>query len=226
MSDGTRFDLHVHSAHSPDSHLALEEIVARLSYVGLRGFALTDHNTTAGHAALAQLQERYRSYLLVPGVEVSTAEGHLLALGVGASPPPRRPISETVEWVRARGGEAVPSHPFRRSHGIGRRVAESLGVAALETRNGHNSELTNLRAAELAARRGFGETGGSDAHAPGDLGRAYTEFEDEVSGVDDVLEAIRRKRTRADGKSMPLGGRLRIGFRSALLRAGRGFRPI
>jgi|HubBroStandDraft_1064217.scaffolds.fasta_scaffold08482_2 predicted metal-dependent phosphoesterase TrpH len=226
MSDGTRIDLHVHSVHSPDSRLALNEIVSRLSYVGLRGFALTDHNSVGGHAALAQLQARYPAYLFVPGVEVSTLDGHLLALGVSEAPPPGRPIAETIDWVRARGGEAVPSHPFRRVHGIGRRLAESIPVNALETRNGHNSEIDNLRAAEVAARRGLGETGGSDAHSIGNLGRTYTEFEGSLSSVDDVLEAIRTKRSRANGKSMPLGGRLRRSLRSALLRVGRGFRPI
>ena len=226
MNDGGRIDLHVHSAYSPDSRLTLDEIVARLSYVGLRGFALTDHNSVRGHAALRQLQDRYPSYLFVPGVEVSTLEGHLLALGVNETPPVRRPIAETIEWVRAHGGESVPSHPFRRSHGIGRRVAESVAVNALETRNGHNSEIDNLRASDIAARRGLAETGGSDAHALDDLGRTYTEFTDPVASVEDVLDAIRRKRSAADGKSMPLGGRFRRGFRSALLRVGRGFRPI
>jgi predicted metal-dependent phosphoesterase TrpH len=226
MSDGGRFDLHVHSVHSPDSKLALEEIVGRLSYAGLRGFALTDHNSVRGHGSLAELQARHPGYLFVPGVEVSTSEGHLLAFGVGEAPPPHRPIAETVEWVRARGGESVPSHPFRRSHGIGRRVAETVNVAGLETRNGHNSEIDNLRAADVAARRGLAETGGSDAHALVDLGRTYTEFQDPIASVDELLEAVRRKRTVADGKSMPWGGRVRWGLRSALLRAARGFGPV
>jgi predicted metal-dependent phosphoesterase TrpH len=226
MSDGGRFDLHVHSAYSPDSRLPLEGIAARLPYVELRGFALTDHNTVRGHAALAQLQARFPSYLFVPGVEISTLEGHLLAFGVHEAPVPGRPIVETVEWVRAHGGEAIPSHPFRRSHGIGRRVADTIAVPALETRNGHNSEVANLRAADTAARRGLGESGGSDAHVASDVGRAYTEFEDAVRTVDDLLEALRRKRGVAHGKSMPFGGRVRLGFRSALLRAGRGFRPV
>jgi predicted metal-dependent phosphoesterase TrpH len=226
MSDGARLDLHVHSRHSPDSRLSLEEIVGRLSYVGLRGFALTDHNTVKGHATLAELQARYPTYLFVPGVEVSTREGHLLALGVGEAPPAHRPIAESVDWVRSRGGVAVPAHPFRASHGIGRRVAESVAVPALETYNGHNSDIDNLRAAGIAARRGLGETGGSDAHAVRDLGRTYTEFDGPITTVDDVLSAIREGRTSAAGKSMPLGGRIRLSVRSALLRIGRGFRPV
>jgi predicted metal-dependent phosphoesterase TrpH len=226
MSDAVHLDLHVHSRYSPDSRLSLEEIVARLSYAGLKGFALTDHNTVRGLAALAELQSKYPAYLLLPGVEVSTEEGHLLAFGVREAPPPHRPVLETIDWVGAHGGEAVLAHPFRRAHGVGRKVAESAPVPAVETRNGHNSEIANLRAEDVAARRNLGGTGGSDAHSLADLGRAYTEIGPEVASVDDVLECLRRRTTSADGKSLGWSGRLRLGLRAGLLLARRGFRPI
>lgn len=226
MSDVVRLDLHVHSHFSPDSRLPLDAIVARLPYCGLKGFALTDHNTVRGHAALAEAQVRYPAYLLLPGVEVSTVEGHLLAYGVREAPPAHRSVVETIEWVRAQGGEAVPAHPFRRSHGVGRTIVESVPVSAIEGRNGHNSEIANLRAEDVAARRNLGTTGGSDAHALSDLGRAFTEFDPSAASVDDLLECLRKRTTTADGKSMTFAGRLRIGLRSGLLLASRGFRPI
>jgi len=226
MSDGARFDLHVHSRYSPDSRLGLDEIVGRLAYVGLRGFALTDHNSVQGHRPLLDLQSKFPAYLFVPGVEVSTADGHLLAYGVSELPPPHRPAAETIDWVRSHGGEAVPAHPFRRSHGIGRRLAESIPARAMETRNGHNSEIANLRAEDAASRRGVGQTGGSDAHSIRDLGRAYTETDSSVASLDDLLEAIRRRQSTGAGRSLPLGARMRLGVRTALLRAGRGFGAI
>ncbi|HTT73235.1 MAG TPA: CehA/McbA family metallohydrolase [Thermoplasmata archaeon] len=226
MSDGVRLDLHVHSAYSPDSRLALAAIVDRLSFAGLQGFALTDHNTVAGHRALAELQARNPSYLLVPGVEVSTADGHILGYGVAAAPPAHRPAAETVEWIRDHGGEAVVAHPFRRTHGVGRRRATTLPVRALETRNGHNSELANARAELLAAQRGLGGTGGSDGHELRDLGRAFTQCPDSVASVDDVLELLRRGRSRGDGQSLAFPGRARLSLRTGLLFVSRGFRPL
>jgi len=226
MSDAAHIDLHVHSRYSPDSRLSLEEVAGRLSYVGLKGFALTDHNTVRGHAGLAELRSEYPGYLFLPGVEVSTADGHLLAYGVREAPPPHRPLGETIEWVGAHGGEAVLAHPFRRSHGVGRRIAESVPVRSIETRNGHNSEIANLRAEDVAARRNLGSTGGSDAHALVDLGRAYTEVDPGVVSVDDALECLRKRSTTADGRSLGFSGRLRLGLRTGLLLARRGFRPI
>ena len=226
MTDAIRLDLHVHSGYSPDSGLSFDEIVGHLSYVGLKGFALTDHNTVQGLAGLRALQSNYPGYLFLPGVEVSTAEGHLLAYGVREAPPPHRPLVETIEWVAAQGGEAVLAHPFRRSHGVGRRIAESAPVRAIETRNGHNSEIANLRAEDVAARRNLGGTGGSDAHSLVDLGRAYTEVDPAVVSVDDFLDCLRKRATSAEGRSLGFSGRLRLGLRTALLRARRGFRPI
>ncbi len=226
MSDVVRLDLHVHSTFSPDSRLSLQAIVGRLSYCGLKGFALTDHNTVRGNEDLAEAQSKYPAYLFLPGVEVSTVEGHLLAYGLREAPPMHRPVVETIEWVKAHGGEAVPAHPFRRSHGVGRKVVECVAVSAIEGRNGHNSEIANLRAEDVAARRGLGTTGGSDAHALADLGRAFTEFDAAVASVDDLLEGLRKRTTTSDGKSLTLAGRVRLGFRTGLRLAGRGFRPI
>lgn len=221
-----RLDLHVHSRHSPDSSLSLETIASGLASVGLNGFALTDHNTVAGHGELATLQARSPELVLVPGVEVSTFEGHLLAYGVSEVPPPYRPVVETVDWVRDHGGVSVLAHAFRCAHGVGRAIAESAPVNAIETVNGHNSPGANRKAAAVATRRGLGATGGSDVHVLFDLGRAYTEFADGTTRVDAVLRSIREGTQTAGGQSLTFPGWLRYEWRTAVLRLRRGFRPI
>lgn len=221
-----RLDLHVHSRHSPDSALPVELIASRLAAAGLQGFALTDHNSVAGHPELGAAWARFPEFVLVPGVEVSTIEGHLLAYGLSEAPPDQRPISETIDWVRDRGGVPVLAHPLRRSHGVGRIVAETAQVPAIETVNGHNSPRANRQAADVARRLDLGATGGSDVHELADLGRAYTEFPDGTTGVESVLSALRAGTTRAGGRSLDLPGRLRLGWRTTVLRVRRGFRPI
>jgi predicted metal-dependent phosphoesterase TrpH len=226
MSNGLHLDLHVHSLHSPDSRLTLTQIVDQLGPAGLQGFALTDHNSVAGHAELAELARRYPRYRLIPGVEVSTGNGHLLAFGIAEVPPTFRPVEETVAWVQARGGVPVPAHPCRWSHGIGRKLAERIAVPALETTNGHNPEVSNARAELIAARRMLGSTGGSDVHELRDLGRAFTEFPEEVDTIAEILAALRAGHTRGLGTGLGPLARLRLSLRTTLLRATRGFRPI
>ena len=226
MTDGLRLDLHVHSRHSPDSRLTIEQIVERLPYTGLRGFALTDHNSTRGHAELAALARVHRSYVFLAGVEVSTAEGHLLAYGVTEAPPARRPIEETIEWVRAHGGEPVLAHPFRWTHGVGPQVTAVAQVPAIEVRNGHNSEVANARAELVAARRTLGMTGGSDGHAIPEIGRAFTQFPEEARTTDDLLEALHRGRTLAGGRSLRFPGRVRLGLTTGTKFLTRGLRSL
>lgn len=226
MSTTVRLDLHVHSRYSVDSRLSFEQILERITYQGLQGFALTDHDTTAGLAELDRLRSSYPGFWFVPGVEISTQEGHLLVYGVTEAPLRDRPLAETLERVDALGGVSVLAHPFRWVHGVGRRLATEANVAGIEGRNGKNSELANTKADLLAARRSISSTGGSDAHEPNLVGRAFTEFPREVASVEDVLEQIRKGQVTAAGASLSFGGRIRSSVRDGLLRAVRGFRPV
>ena len=226
MTGAVRLDLHVHSRYSPDSSLSLESLARRLPETGLRGFALTDHNSTAGLVELAELRRSFPQYLFLPGVEISTVEGHLLAYGLAETPPSHLPIRETIEWVRTHGGEPVLAHPYRRRHGVGSRVAESVPVSGIEVRNGHNSPRANAKAEGLAARRQLAATGGSDVHALGELGRAYTRFPDGAGTVDDLLEAIRRRQTVPEGRSMSWSERAGLLLSSGGKFVRRGFRSM
>ena len=226
MSAGPRLDLHVHSRHSPDSRLELRAAADQLGPSGLQGFALTDHNTVAGHATVRELRERFPRAWFVNGVEVSTLEGHLLIYGVDEAPPRDRSASETIAWAEARSGVAVLAHPYRWVHGVGDRAARALRVVGLESRNGRSSETANMRAELVAARRNLAMVGGSDAHEVESMGRAFTEFPEEPGSVEDLLEALRHHRTAAGGRSLSVRGRLWLAARNGMLRATRGFHPI
>jgi predicted metal-dependent phosphoesterase TrpH len=221
-----RLDLHVHGQWSPDSRLRLEAAVDRLGFAGLSGFALTDHNTLAGHAQLRELAARYPMYRFLPCVEVSTLEGHLLVYGVDELPPLHVSLAETVDWVRARGALSVLAHPFRWAHGAGRTAADTARIDGIEAVNGHNGAVANARAELVAARRAVAATGGSDAHDGAGIGRAFTEFPSDVQSLEEVLKAMRTGRTVAGGRSLAFGERLRLSLRTGALRAARGFRPI
>ncbi|HTT35137.1 MAG TPA: CehA/McbA family metallohydrolase [Thermoplasmata archaeon] len=226
MTDTIRLDLHVHTRFSPDGRIDLDRLVDALGVAGMQGAAVTDHNTVAGHARLRALAKEFPMYRFLPGEEVSTVEGHLLVYGADAPAPTRRPLAETLDWVRAQGAVAVLAHPFRFFHGVGRRIAETAPVAGIETANGHSGVIANARAELVAARRTIGMTGGSDAHDARDVGRAFTEFPADASSVDDLLAALARGRTRGSGRSLTLAQRVRLGVRTGLKRAARGFRSI
>ncbi|MCI4319717.1 MAG: CehA/McbA family metallohydrolase [Thermoplasmata archaeon] len=223
---GPRIDLHVHSVVSRDSRATLEGIMDAIVTSGLQGFALTDHNSIDGHRDLRRLSERFPRHLFLPGVEVSTREGHLLVYGVDQLPPVHNPLDETIEWVEAHGGVSVLAHPLRWAHGVGAAIARRARVSAIESVNGHNPELINARAELIAAKRGLATTGGSDAHDSLGVGRAFTEFREEPNSVEEMLQQLRRGQVRASGRSLSGVDRVRLGLRTGWLRAARGFRPI
>jgi len=86
--------------------------------IGLSGIAVTDHNEIRG--ALEALKFSSSDFRVIPGVEVSSAAGHILALGVEEVVARGLPADETVDRIHALGGVAVAAHPFDRlRQGVG-----------------------------------------------------------------------------------------------------------
>lgn len=88
LDNGARFhsvDLHIHSCGAShdvnDLTMTPEAIVESAARQGLSVIAITDHNSNVNvQRAINHAQENYASQILVmPGVEVTTAHGHLLA---------------------------------------------------------------------------------------------------------------------------------------------------
>ncbi|GCF13934.1 phosphoesterase [Haloarcula mannanilytica] len=190
-------DTHLHTAASYDGCTMPETLLSRAKAEGLDAVVVTDHDTVEGAKIAADLAE---DLLVVVGCEVSTADGHLLALGVDAAPEPDRPLVDTARTIQDRGGVAVVPHPFQRSrHGASRTAID--GVDGIEVYNAH--ALTNIRnrqATRFARTAGYPAFGGSDAHRPGGIGRAATAVDlrpGEPLTTDTVLAAMRAGRTAA-----------------------------
>lgn len=194
-----KFDLHIHSNYS-DGHASVAEIIDAAVHRGLDGIALTDHDNMRGiPAARKYIKERKLDLILIPGVEVTTSEGHLLVLGV--EEPPKRKLSpeETIEAAHTLGGIADvphPYHPFRNAIG---RIPNADAVEVYNSK--HIFGLANGRAWVEARRRHMPMVAGSDSHFAETVGLGVTELDAE--DVDEVLEAIRAGRTRILGRRTP-----------------------
>ena len=194
-----KFDLHIHSNYS-DGHASVVEIIDAAVHRGLDGIALTDHDNMRGiPAARKYIKEQKLDLILIPGVEVTTSEGHLLVLGV--EEPPKRKLSpeETIEAAHTLGGIADvphPYHPFRNAIG---RIPNADAVEVYNSK--HIFGLANGRAWVEARRRHMPMVAGSDSHFAETVGLGVTELDAE--DVDEVLEAIRAGRTRILGRRTP-----------------------
>ncbi|ELZ05285.1 PHP-associated domain-containing protein [Natrialba asiatica] len=190
-----RYDLQVHTDASPCSSTPPERVATAAADAGLDGIAVTDHDTLANVDAVRDATPE--SVDVISGVEVTTTEGHLLALDVTEPPPQADPLT-VVDHVHEQGGIAILSHPFdsmRQSYEMNLdALAEAIdGVEAVNSRCVRRR--FNERAAAFAADHVLPATGGSDAHFSMEVGRAYTRVEGDGSLADAVH----------DGRVQPVG---------------------
>lgn len=197
-----RVDVHCHTVASYDSRLHPERLLACADSVGLDAVVVTDHDTVQGAHVAADLAADFDVTVLI-GCEVSTADGHLLAIGVDEAPTPDEPLAATARRIHDAGGLAVVPHPFQRSrHGASAAAIEAAD--GVEVYNAHTVVgLRNDQAERFARERGYPAFGGSDAHRAGGIGLAATAVTlapGQSPGPATILAAMRDGRTAAVGR--------------------------
>lgn len=191
-------DLHTHSFYSGDGVSSPEELIAAARRKGLHGFAITDHNTC--DAVTYMLEKGFMradgaaidNFLIIPGVEVTTAEGHLLCIGAMLPYLKGRPALEVCHMIHERGGLAIPPHPYDLFRaGIRVQTLETLPIDALEVFNAATTlRRYNRFAFKYAQVRGLPMTAASDAHDAAAIGTAYTIINTSDFSVKGVLAQI------------------------------------
>jgi predicted metal-dependent phosphoesterase TrpH len=194
------FDLHCHSYFSADGVSSPEALIASARRRGLHGFAMTDHNTCEaidymiGKGLMREDGLPVDGFLVIPGVEVTTHEGHLLCLGAMLPNMKGEPAATVIERIHAAGGLAVPPHPYDIFRaGIRRAVLDTLPIDALEVFNAATTlHRYNKKAFKYAQERGLPMTSSSDAHHEDVVGAAYTILDTDDFSVRGVLRQIVR----------------------------------
>lgn len=196
--DPLRADLHIHSRHSPDSSLEPREIAKLAKSRGLAAVALTDHNSVGGHGAMREACAA-EGLLFLPGVEVTSQDGHILAYGVSQAPRQGRSAPETIEEIHAFGGIASAAHPERVYTGLSAAVVRAAKFDAVEAFNSQSAEHHNAQARAVAEELRLPVTGGSDAHAPFRVSLGYLFLELDAESPDAAIAQILKGRNRAEG---------------------------
>ncbi|HSH40298.1 MAG TPA: PHP domain-containing protein [Chthoniobacterales bacterium] len=191
-------DLHTHTFFSGDGVSSPEENIAAAREKGLHGLAVTDHNTCDAVSYLLDkglMREDGQpvdGFLVIPGVEVSTDEGHLLCIGTTLRYMKGKPAREVCECIHEQGGLAIPPHPFDLFRaGIRAETLATLPIDALEVFNAATTlRRYNDHALHYAQARGLPMTAASDAHHSAALGTAYTILATNDFSVAGVLAQI------------------------------------
>lgn len=203
-------DIHIHSSYS-DGRPGIQEILDYVeNYTDLDVIAITDHNTIEGALEAQRLMvgKKYRFELIV-GEEVSSKEGHILALFLKEPIPGGLSAHTTLKKIKEQGGIRIAAHPFQSTtiRNPDEPMMDGIGLVSLlkEKKLLNGVEIVNatptlndenIRAAFVNRTLLFkAETGSSDAHILDAIGKGYTLFEGKTA--DDLRRALRHHQTQA-----------------------------
>ena len=221
-----KLDLHIHSKYSEDATGSPEEIIKILKKKGFSGVAITDHNNIEG--GLKAVKVAPKDFVVIPGIEISTSDGHIIALNVKENIPRRQKVEETVDKIIYLGGTPIVPHLFRSMSGI---KEENLKIikdklSAIEVFNSCSVPKSNYKMAKIAKKYNLGGTGGSDSHLPEYAGYSYTVVDTTDKSIDSILSEIEKSKTWGEGKTLPLDYRRDRMIKSVKQFFQRGFKRI
>ncbi len=193
-------DLHIHTVYSWDATTTVRAALKQAADEGLDVVAITDHDEITGALEGRELASHF-GIEVVPGVEVSTRDGHLLALFVEKAPPRGWSMEDTLLWVGDQGGLGIIAHPFSPLpdspalelvlHLLTHSPARPI-IKGIETHNA-STQAVNARVQKLAEYLPLAKTAGSDAHVFYAIGMGRTYFPGNTSA--DLRLAIEKATT-------------------------------
>lgn len=195
-------DLHVHTTYSNDSLITPKDLVYYAKKRGLNACAVTDHNSLDGAYKIAKEAD----FLIIPGMEVSSADGHIVALNVRELIPRGLSAVETVDRIHKAGGVAIACHPYVFLKGC---LKDNVSNAfdAIEVINARASPYNRSvkKAEEAAEKYKLPRVAGTDSHFGPMIGYAYTEIEASEPTVEAIAKAIMAGRCSPHGGPVPAG---------------------
>lgn len=164
---------------------------------------MTDHNVLA--------RDVPEGLLVIPGVEVSSLDGHIIGLGIPDPVPRGLPADETIRQIKQLGGVSIVAHPYDLLRSAVNPEILSTMPDAIEVINSASilHSITWKRARKFAEKKNLPQTGGSDSHIPETIGKAFTIVDVESRDVESVLDAIRNGRVAPEGRPYHFTDRVR-----------------
>jgi len=192
-------DLHMHTIYSYDGTASVPAVLNRAKQIGLDVIAITDHDEIIGSLKALELASQY-GVEVIPGIEITTVEGDLLALNITQKIERSQPLIKTVLQVGEVGGFCIAPHPMAGGLGMKSLSAYSIlralrhpdvarTLIAVESYNATTiDKMSNYYASILADRLNITRTASSDAHIIEAIGLGATEFEGHTAK--DLMKAL------------------------------------
>lgn len=185
-------DLHVHTKRSDGISSPIEMMYfARKKQ--LDGIAITDHDNPLTEDEIELIKECAYDLIIIPGVEVSAKEGHVLLLGVHEAPEKNTSITDVIRFGKKKNAIIIIPHPFDIFRkGLGK-VIDKIEYDAIEVYNAESIlPIFNIKARLYAFEKNKVPVAGSDAHLPEAIGLAYTIIATKSREPKSIYDSIRK----------------------------------
>ncbi len=201
-------EMHAHSFYSKDCLIRIDALPEICRARGLDKLAITDHNTVKG----ALLAARLYPMLVVPGLEIMTTRGELLAWYVKEEVPAGLSPLETIQRLRDQGTLIGIAHPFDRHRRGGWRLQDLQEIVDLvDVIEVYNSRCLNAednqKSLAFAHEHDKLMICGSDAHLHSEYGRSVMQMEPFANNADGLRRALQSatRREALSGLSVHFG---------------------
>jgi predicted metal-dependent phosphoesterase TrpH len=213
--------MHIHTSCNDGTASVREILDFTRDHTDLDVIAITDHDRLRGAQEAVQLQGDYR-FEVVPGMEMTTIEGHCLCLFVDQPIKMWRSLEWTIGKAHEQGGLVIAPHPMSMlTRSIGRWSFERIMAStspeiyfdAVETLNpSYAGRIAEVKVRRLNAERyQLPEVGNSDSHHVEGVGSAYTIFDG--SSAADYRRALSEHATQPEGTHWTLGDHVLVARR-------------
>ncbi len=193
-------DLHIHSNYSIDGLHSISQILRHVAYLEhIKVIAITDHDELRGSLECVERAPHF-NLQAIPAMEITTADGHLLAYFIQRPIPAERSLLQTLGEIGEQGGVAILPHPMRfwaphRWSAIREALNHPEGRSVLVGIEVIDSWGENRHGMRLAAHYGLACCGNSDAHVLEQIGQICIQFPGEDAAS--LRQALLHGQTRA-----------------------------